>query len=305
MKERYEGESGRRRLVEQLKSQRTIQGSAAVANALAEAGELVFPAAGEIVIEQGAATDDIFFIIAGEVAVEIHGRRLHSRSAGRTVGEMSAINPTISRSATIRSGSNAVLLRVPEPALAAVGAAHPELWRLIASDLAERLEQRNAMIKPCNERPRVFVICSTEALAIAQTLQFSFQHDEADFTIWSDEVFRASQYPIEALEAVLDEADFAIAIASPDDLVTTRKAEALQPRDNVLVELGMAIGKLGRRRSMLLVPQCGEVRLPSDFKGLTPIQYQDGDPGRLAQLLGPACHQIRTNIREHGVRTDR
>ena len=305
MQGRYEGDAGRRRLVEQLKAQRVIQGSGEIAEALASAGELMFPVAGEVLIEQEAATDEVYFIIAGTVEVEIYGRRLHDRQAGRTVGEMSAINPTIPRSATIRAGSNVVVLRVPEEALARVADEYPELWRRFAADLAERLEQRNSLIRPCNAKPSVFVICSTEALPIAQTIQFAFQHDEAEFTIWSDEVFRASQYPIEALDAVLGESDFAIAIASPEDLVTVRKVNVMQPRDNVLVELGMAIGKLGRRRSMLLVPRGEEVQLPSDFKGLTPIAYQDGDQARLTQLLGPACHQIRTNIREHGVRTDR
>ena len=278
MRDRYEGEGGDRRLLEQMRLQHSVLGNEALAQALLGAGEPVFPVCGETVIEQGAATNDVYFVVSGQVHIVFNGRHIATRNHGRTVGEMSAINPAIARSATVIAGDNTVLVKVSEPRLSEIAEAHPQLWRRFAIDLAERLEQRNAMIRPCNKRPLVFVICATEALPIAQAIQFSFEHDEADFRIWSDEVFRASQYPIEALEAVMDEADFAIAIASPEDITNVRGSSVKQPRDNVLVELGMAIGKLGRRRSNdSLIPRDETVQLPSDFKGLTPIAYQDGE----------------------------
>nr|WP_315382412.1 TIR domain-containing protein [uncultured Sphingomonas sp.] len=305
MKERHEGDAGSRRVHELLKGQRVVLGDEAIATALQEAGSREYPAPGDVIIQQGGHCNDVYFIISGEVEFSINGRVTGRRRAGRTVGEMSAINPAVPRTATVCALDNVALLKVPEPALAAIADAHPVIWRRFAADLVERLEERNSTIKPCNDRPLVFVICATEALAIAQAIQFSLQYDEADFRIWSDEVFRASQYPLEALDQVLEEADFAIAIASPEDIVTVRGTEARQPRDNVLVELGMSIGKLGRKRSMILVPRNDGVALPSDFKGLTPIPYQAGPPERLTELLGPACHQIRAVIREHKVRTDR
>ena len=305
MKERHEGTPGERRLLEQLQGQRLVLGDTAIAAALLAAGTREYPELGEVVIEQGAATNDLFFIVGGEVEIVISGKVWGKRSAGRTVGEMSAINPALPRSACVRALGNAALLRVPEEALADIAQAHPVIWRRLAADLAERLDEHTSRIRPCNERPQVFIICAAEAMHIAQTIQFSFQFDEADFTIWSDEVFRASQYPLDALERVLDASDFAIAIASPEDVVQMRGETNAAARDNVLVELGMAIGKLGRKRSVLLVPRDTALSLPSDFKGLTPIQYQDGDRARLTQLLGPACHQIRALIAEHHVRTDR
>ncbi len=197
------------------------------------------------------------------------------------------------------------MLKVEADKFNTIAADHPAIWKRLAADIAERLEDRNATIKPCNERPKVFIICAVEALRVAQAIQFHFQHDEADFKIWSDQVFKASQYPIEALQDVLDESDFSIAIASPEDLLTVRKEPVAQPRDNVLVEFGMSLGRLGRKRSMILVPRKSQVRLPTDFKGLTPIQYEDGDLKDLSQLVGPACFEIRTVIEENGVRTDR
>lgn len=304
MRGRYEGEQGKRRLVEQMRSQRVVMGSEEIARAFVEAGTPVFPDVDETIIEQGATTNDAFFVVSGHVDLIVYGRKIGQRQAGRTVGEMSAINPTIARSATVRAGANTVLIKVTEPELTRLAEEHPDIWRRFAIDLSERLEERNVDIKPCNELPKVFVICASEALMIANTIQFAFDH-EAIFKIWSNEVFRASQYPLESLADAIEEADFAIAIASPEDIVRKRGSEVSIPRDNVLVELGMSIGKLGRERSMVLVPRRAEVELPSDFKGLNLIPYKDGDDKDLAALLGPACHQIRAVIRAHGVRTNR
>jgi len=305
MQSRYGGEKGERLALDQLKAQRIVEGSDAVAHALLNAGELLFPQDGDTIIEQSSSADELYFILAGSVEFSVNGRTLGSRAAGRTVGELSAIHPGIPRTATIKAKAHTVLLKVEADKFNAIAVDHPAIWKRVAADIAERLEERNATIRPCNERPKVFIICAVEALRIAQAIQFHFQHDEADFKIWSDQVFKASQYPIEALQEVLDESDFSIAIASPEDIVTVRKETVTQPRDNVLVELGMSLGRLGRRRSMLLVPRKSDVKLPTDFKGLTPIQYDDGDLKDLSQLLGPACFEIRTVIEENGVRTDR
>lgn len=305
MKERYQGDAGTRRLIERVRAQHVVLGEETLARALVEAGELLFPTPGTLVIEQGGADNDVYFILGGAVDIIINGRLYTQRAADRTVGEMSAINPAIPRSATVRAADNCVLLKVTEPDLERIADAHPLLWRRLAFDLAKRLEERNAAIRPSNERPVIFIICASEALHIAQAIQFAFQYEEAEFRIWSDEVFRASHYPLDDLEEIFDNADFAIAIASAEDVLQSRGKEAKAPRDNVLVELGMAIGKLRRKRSMVLVPRDEEVTLPSDFKGLIPIAYQDGPPDKLAALLGPVCHQIRAVVHAEGVRTDR
>ena len=305
MRNRYEGDKGERLALNQLEAQRLVQGDSSVAKALFAVGELNFPETGATVIEQSSTADELYFILAGGVEFSVNGRTLGTRSAGRTVGELSTIHQGLPRSATIRANAHTVLLKVKAADFDKIAEGHPAIWKRLAADIAERLEERNSLIKACNERPKVFIICAVEAMEIAQAIQFQFQHAEADFKIWSDQVFKASQYPIEALQDVLDESDFAIAIASPEDLVQVRGEAVTQPRDNVLVELGMSLGRLGRRRSMLLVPRKSHLKLPSDFKGLTPIQYEDGPLADLPRLVGPACFEIKTVIAEFGVRTDR
>lgn len=75
------------------------------------------------------------------------------------------------------------------------------------------------------------------------------------------------------------------------------------PRDNVIFELGFFMSRLGRARTLLLVPRGEDVKLPSDFKGLTPLAYAQPKSGEEpSTALGPVIYQIKRRLRELGVR---
>lgn len=59
-------------------------------------------------------------------------------------------------------------------------------------------------------------------------------------TVGDQGVFFAGGYPLEGLERLVSESDFALAIAEPDDIVDSRGTRAPTLRDNVLFELGRA-----------------------------------------------------------------
>ena len=145
----------------------------------------------------------------------------------------------------------------------------------------------------------VFIISSAEAIDIARAVQDAFEYDPYTVTVWTDGVFRASQYAVESLERALDQADFAIAIAQPDDVTESREQSRPTPRDNVIFELGFFMGRLGRQRSFLLEPRGEEVTLPSDLTGINTVTYRY-DPKNVAAALGPACNKMRNIINELG-----
>lgn len=304
LKSRFEN---RQALVESLRAQKIIQGDAEVAAGIAEMGKLVEFAQGQTLIVQGEADRDMFFILAGKASVIVKGARLYPREKNWTVGEMSALNPEIFRSATIEADEPTVAWKISHEQLEAIANRHPRLWRLIAVDLAGRLEQRNQLIKRPNARPRVFFICSSEALEIAECIRAGLDHQDATIEIWSDEhIFPPGGYPIEALERAVDEADFGIAIAQPDDLVRSRHRQGKTPRDNVIFELGFFLSRLGRQRTLLLVPRGEDVQLPSDFKGMTPLSYKaESQNEKLSTALGPTVYRIKQLIKEQGVRERR
>jgi predicted nucleotide-binding protein len=294
LKQRFED---RKSLVEALITQRVVLGDRALAEDLAANGVLDEFAAGQYVIRQGEPERDVYFILAGKVHVVV-------REAGNAVGEMSAVNPAVGRAATIEASEETVAWRVDHERLFVVADKHPTLWKRIAIELAGRLEQRNKFINRTNDIPRVFAICSAEALDIAKAVRVGLEH-VAQVVIWSDEnIFPPGGYAIEALEEQVNLADFGIALAEPDDLVLSRDRQSATPRDNVLFELGFFMSRLGRSRTLLLVPKNEDVKLPSDFKGLTPIFYQKGNKNvDLAIALGPCIDRIDGLVKKLGVRS--
>lgn len=301
MIERFQGPAGLPALEDALAQQRIVLGNEALAALLAESGSLLSMKVGDVLITQGAQDTDVYFIITGRFKIVVHGREVATRGPGEHVGEMSAMVATSARSATVTAIEPSVVLKVSATQFKEAANKFPRVWQQITRQLVERLHQRNSLVRPAHQSARIFIICSVEALPIARAVENHFEHDKFFAKIWTDGVFRASRYPIESLEEQLDESDFAIAIAQPDDTVTTGRGETnATPRDNVIFELGLFVGRLGRLRSFLLEPRGEEVQLPSDLTGLTTIGYRtDRDA---ASNVSAACNQLRDIFNELGPR---
>jgi CRP/FNR family transcriptional regulator, cyclic AMP receptor protein len=287
-------------LLEAMRSQRLVQGDEGLAKQLLSAMELVSVDPQSAIITQGAADDDVYFILAGRFDIIVNGRVIAQRGPGEQVGEMAATVSFLRRSATVQARESSVVGRISATSIGQIGFEYPLLWKQIAKSLAERLLQRNSQIADINARCRVFIISSAEALSIARAVQESFVQDNVSVVVWTDGVFRASQYTVESLVQQLDVSDFAIAIAQADDLAKSRGEEKPVPRDNVLFELGLFIGRLGRHRSFLLEPLRTGVKLPSDLSGITTIPYKPGADAELLAGVAPACNQLRRYFNELG-----
>jgi len=150
-------------------------------------------------------------------------------------------------------------------------------------------------------KPKIFIGSSVEGLNIAYAVQQNLTHD-AEITVWDQGVFELSQTTIESLVLVLEKSDFAIFVFSPDDITRIRKKEYQTVRDNVIFELGMFIGKLGRNRSFIIMPDKPVFHIPTDLLGVTPGKYDTSrTDGSYQAATGPVCHQIRTQIKKVGL----
>jgi CRP/FNR family cyclic AMP-dependent transcriptional regulator len=301
MKERFEGDN-RLNLIDALRRQEFVSGDVPLAEVIAEQGQLVEFRKGDKLITQGGEDNDIYFLLAGSVSLVIKRNEYKTRKAGQHVGEMAAIEPSQKRSADVVAHDTVVALKLSSAQFMAVGRSYPQLWLPIARELSRRLFERNELIPAPNEYPKLFVISSKEALEIARTIRSSLENDVFS-TVWDQGVFFAGGYSLEALEQAVSESDFALAIAEPDDIVESRGSRQPTLRDNVLFELGLFMGKLGRHRALLIHPRIDDLKLPSDLQGLTLLQYRPGDPNDLPVRLKPACDQLRTIIGSLGVRT--
>lgn len=151
-------------------------------------------------------------------------------------------------------------------------------------------------------RPLIFVGSSTEGLKFAKALQANLDRDN-QVILWSQGVFGLSSGTLEDLAAKLESVDFAILVVTPDDLVESRGTKSAAPRDNVLLELGMCIGALGRERSFLVYDRSANIKLPSDLAGITHGTFQPHDDGNAFAALGAACTMIEQKISSLGIRT--
>lgn len=296
MKERFEGAAGRRLRVDALRNNKLVQGDVALAEEIADRAELVTVDARQAMMVQGEATNDLYFILAGTASIVVNGREVAHRGPGDHVGEMAAIQPTQSRSATVLAAEPVLAAKLTEPDFADIGARYPHLYRSIAQELARRLLERNRLVGGYRDKIRVFIISSVESLAVARAVQAAFEHDPFVCTVWTDGVFRATSYTLDALEAAVDSSDFAIAIAHADDVTAGRGHDWPVPRDNVVFELGLFMGRLGRARAILMEPREERVKLPSDLAGITTIPYRFDPGGDTAALLAPACTKLREHI---------
>jgi Predicted nucleotide-binding protein containing TIR-like domain len=150
-------------------------------------------------------------------------------------------------------------------------------------------------------RPSVFIGSSAEGLKIAKTLQILLDH-ACEVTIWSQGVFGLSEGTLESLVNALDEYDFAILVLTADDLVTSREASITAPRDNVLFELGLFMGGLGRSRTFILYDRTSNLKLPSDLAGVSAATFEPHSSGKLQSALGAAATRMEEQIARLGVR---
>ncbi|PEN05502.1 hypothetical protein CRI93_12420 [Longimonas halophila] len=151
-------------------------------------------------------------------------------------------------------------------------------------------------------KPRIFVGSSAEGLDVAYAIQTNLDHD-AEVTVWSQGAFEPSKFTLESIIEILEGSDFGVFVFTPDDVVTMRGEEKQAVRDNVLFELGVFIGRLGRDRSFIVMPKGNtDLQLPSDLLGLTPLQYNPNRRDKnLQAALGPACNRLRSVLDSLGV----
>jgi hypothetical protein len=103
-------------------------------------------------------------------------------------------------------------------------------------------------------KPRLFIGSSSENLEVAYAVQENLEA-VAEVTVWTQGVFNPSKYNLESLADALFETDFGVFVFAPNDVTSMRGQERATVRDNVVFELGMFVGRLGRERCFILVPR--------------------------------------------------
>lgn len=152
-------------------------------------------------------------------------------------------------------------------------------------------------------KPNVFIGSSVEHKRIAELVQTALDFDVTPI-VWTQDTFEPTQYALDALEKRLKTSDFAVFICAPEenDHAIIRGQKHNIVRDNIIFEVGLAMGLLGRDRTFLISPRSVNLHLPSDLLGIVPENY---DPSLLSTnpeaAVGPACSRIKRKMADVGV----
>jgi predicted nucleotide-binding protein len=149
-------------------------------------------------------------------------------------------------------------------------------------------------------KPVIFIASSTEGLEVAEAIGENL-NDFCEWRLWDKGVFEHGDFYLEALDKQVNSNDFAIMVLTNDDSCVSRGQEYNIPRDNVLLELGMFIGKLGRKRTFIVVDKTAKLKMPSDLSGLVTGSFEPPQNLRWINALSAVCIGIKSSIKRQGL----
>lgn len=126
--------------------------------------------------------------------------------------------------------------------------------------------------------------------------------DVAEPVHWTQGIFQLSRSTFESLFQSLDKFDFAVLVLTPNDILNLRGQEFTVARDNVILELGLFLARLGPERTFFVVPRNAEnFHLPTDLVGMTAATYvADRSDNNLRAAVATACNDISSQIKALG-----
>jgi len=141
-------------------------------------------------------------------------------------------------------------------------------------------------------KPRIFIGSSREGYPSAQVIKEKLS-SIADCILWDEGFFETNKSTFESLSESSILFDFAILVASADDVQLKRGMLETIARDNIIFEFGLYIGKLGNKRAFLIKDK--SLDLPSDLFGITLPTYKT-DPSDNGKTLEEVCEDLIKNI---------
>lgn len=145
-------------------------------------------------------------------------------------------------------------------------------------------------------KARIFIGSSSENKRIAEAIQSNLSKDYYP-EIWFQSINGLTRSTLENLMDAINRFEFAIFVLSPDDITIIRKNEENTTRDNVIFEIGLFMGHLGRESVFFVKPNSIDMHLPTDLLGITYGVFEPEHPN-LEASLAPFCNQVRTHIQE-------
>ena len=142
-------------------------------------------------------------------------------------------------------------------------------------------------------KPKIFIGSSSSGYNVAKEVK-SYLLGLADVYLWKDSaVWELNQSTFDNLLRMSNYFDFGVFVATSDDLTMTNDRLVIEPRDNVILEMALFLGAIGKNKSFLLVED--GIKLPSDFNGIYMPRFKQGD----SDSIKTSCDEFIAKINEH------
>ena len=146
------------------------------------------------------------------------------------------------------------------------------------------------------EKPSIFIGSSSESIFVAEGVESNLWKT-CICRKWTN-IFKSGSYTLETLVEELEKVDYAAFILAPDDITNIRGDKLSTARDNVIFELGLFMGILGRKRTFILLCSNNKnFRLPTDLDGVGILYYTD-DTDDYKINTSHVCNEIKDRVRK-------
>jgi hypothetical protein len=147
-------------------------------------------------------------------------------------------------------------------------------------------------------KPSIFIGSSTPNLEVATAIADCLSKRQFIALVWNEGLFSQNESTFDGLQRISKEVDFAIFVWGASDVITAKEQSIAAPRDNVVFETGLFLGSLGRNRVFMVVDKTVNLKIPSDFAGITRESYDGSMIEKYADsAVRPACNAIERSIR--------
>lgn len=142
-------------------------------------------------------------------------------------------------------------------------------------------------------KPKIFIGSSTLGVSVAEKVKKHLS-TIGDCYVWNEpNVWEPNRSTFENLLRMVSFFDFGVFVATADDLTLTNDKIVIEPRDNVILEMALFCGAMGRDKSFLLVEE--GIKPPSDFNGIYMPRFNKLDDS----TIKTACDEYASKIEEH------
>ena len=114
-------------------------------------------------------------------------------------------------------------------------------------------------------KTKIFIGSSKEGLPVAEAMEKKLK-SIADIDLWPN-IFQLNKSNFDNLTSQIAFYDYAILIATADDITESRDHLKFSARDNVVFEFGLFTGGLGATRTFIILED--DTKIPSDLNGIT------------------------------------